>query len=256
MNLLKTIILVIITSSLFSSAQSPTVKARLKKIGEEFKALPETKRVEYLKYREKAFKAVQSGKYLTCLIKINDAQVIFQNDLDLIFLNGVCHAEIQDIDKAIEYYQKILAINPHHINTLMNLVEINYFAGRYEETVKYTHLINSMIESRANGQRMPLLDFKLLISLTKLSKANPEKYQAELDKIRAKYTFMDDTPFYYYANALESFDAGDKQEGLIWILKAYLIFKTPAMIEIWNKSLVDTGYIGAHEIMFNKQEPE
>jgi len=254
MNFLKTLITLLVVSTLSASAQGHVVKARLAKIAGEFKKLPEAERVEYVKLKNKAFKARESEKYLTCLVQIFDAQVIFEDDMDLLFLNGICHAQLHDVDKAIFYYDKVLKIDPAHIFTLMNVIEINYFSGRYEEAIKYIKKVNSIVDSRANGQHLPLLDFKHLICLYKLSEKDPGKYKAEIDKVTAKYTFMDDHAFYYYANALKSFDAGDKQEGLIWILKAYLIFEKPAMIEVWNKALIDTDYIGAYEIMFNRQE--
>lgn len=254
MKLLKSILLLIVVSTLSAGAQGHIVKAKLKKIAEDFNTLPDAKKKEYVKYKEKAFKAREQEKYLTCLVAINDAQAIFEKDMDLLFLNGICRAQLHDVDNAIKYYEKVLAIDPTHIFTLMNIIEINYFSGRYKEAIKYMELVNDIVNSRANGQKLPLLDFKYLIALTKLSKKEPAKYQPLMDKVRDKYGFMDDHPFYYYSNALQAFDDGDKQEGLIWILKAYLIFETPAMIEVWNKALIDTDYIGAYEIMFNTQE--
>ncbi len=253
-NILKTTLLCIVVSTLSASAQGHIAKSRLKKIADQFNELEETDRVKYVQHKNKAFKARENQKYFTCLTEISNAQSIFQNDMDLLFLNGICHAQIHDIDKAVKCYEKVLEIDHTHIFTLMNIIEINYFAGRFEETIKYIKQVNSIVDSRANGRHLPLLDFKYLISLTKLSKQDPEKYKSELAQVKKKYTFMDDHPFYYFANALESLDKDDKQEGLIWILKGYLIFENPATIEVWNKALVDTDYIGAHEIMFNRQE--
>jgi len=254
MRLLKATLLFIIISTLCAEAQGPLVADKLKKIANAFDTLTVAERENYVKHKHNAFKARQNEKYFTCMNEISDARAIFADDMDLLFLNGICRAQLHDIDKAIEFYNQVLEIDNAHMYTLMNLVEINFFAGRYEAALKHIRQVNSIVASRASGQDLPLLDFKYLICLTKLSSKDPEKYEADMQKLRSKYSYMDDNPFYYFSNALEKLDAGDKQEGLIWILKAYLIFESPAMIEIWNKALVDTDFIGAHEIMFNRQE--
>ena len=251
MKFFKTTFLLLLLSAVTVNAQGRIVAEKMKRINEEFRALPEEKRTAYSEFKKKAFKAREKEKYLSCLVALMDAQSIFRKDMDLLFLNGICRAQLHDVDSAIELYKEVLEIDNNHVYTLLNIIEINFFAGRYEEAVKYIEKVNKLADSRANT-RLPLLDFKYLISLTKLSKENPTKYGEQLSKMQKLYTHMDDVPYYYYSKALKSFDAGDKQEGLIWILKAYLIFDNAPMIETWNKALVDTKYIGAHEIMFKR----
>jgi len=220
-----------------TSAQNPLVAKRIKEIGQRYESLPLEQRTRYLKLKQKA---------------IDDALNIFPDDMDLIWLQGICRAQIHDVDKAIAHYDAVRLINPNHVPSLMNLVEINFFAGRYEETIKQIDYLNKLIKSRGS-ESMPLLNFKYLISLTKLAEENPEKYKTQLQKGFELHTYMEDNPYYYYSNALKQFSSGNKQEGLIWILKAYLIFQNPALIETWNKALVDTNFIDAHEIMFNRE---
>lgn len=256
MKILKAAIpLLLILSAPFASAQDPIVVKRLKVIGEKFESLPLEARTEYVKLKRKATEASRKQKYFTCMVAISDALNIFPEDMDLIWLQGICRAQIHDVDAAIIHYDEVLKINPTHVPSLMNLVEINFFAGRYEETVNHIVDLNKLLKSRGNTT-LPLLNFKYLISVAKLAKENPAKYGAELQRLYSLHTYMEDNPYYYYANALKNFDAGDKQEGLIWILKAYLIFNSPPLIETWNKALVDTDFIGAHEIMFNRTANE
>lgn len=240
-----------VVASSFASAQDPVVANRLKVIGERFEKLPLEARTEYVKLKRKATEARRNEKYFTCMVAIDDALTIFPDDMDLIWLKGICRAQIHDVDKAIAHYDEVLKINPNHVPSLMNLVEINFFAGRYEQAIKYIEHMNKLMKFRGNTS-LPLLDFKHLISLAKLAKDNPGKYDAKLKEMYELRGYMEDNPYYYYARALKEFDADDSQEGLIWVLKAYLIFKSPALIDTWNKALVDTGFIGAHEIMFNR----
>ncbi len=255
MNLLKPTALVLLVFSLSANAedQQERVRFKLRKVAHAFDAMPAHVRTKYANLKDKAYKARENEKYFTSIVAITDAQALFKGDLDLFFLNGNCFAQLHDVDKAISHYEKVLAVDPFHIFTLINIIEINYFAGRYEETIKYISRLNAIIERPQIQQQMPLLDFKHLIALSKLSEKKPDQYQLEVNKLRSKYTYMDDNPFFYYAHALKLFEAGEKHEGLKWIYKAYHIFNTPAMIETWNKALVDTGYIGAYQLIFSEQ---
>lgn len=235
------------------SAQDPVVAKRLKDISLKFEKLPLESRENYVKYKRKATEASRDQKYFSCMVAIDNALSLFPDDMDMIWLRGICWAQIHEVDKAIEYYDAVLEINPNHIPSLMNLVEINFFGGRYEKTAEYIRYIDKLMKSRG-GNALPLLDFKYFISISKLEAAEPGKYEAEIKRMADLFGYMEDHPYYYYSHALQEFSAGDKQEGLIWILKAYLIFESPLLIETWNKALVDTGYIGAHEIMFNRRE--
>lgn len=249
-----TIPLILLLSAPFASAQDPIVVQRLKAISNKFEKLPIEDRKEYVKLKQKAIDASKQKKYFTCMVAIDDALNIFPEDMDLIWLKGVCRAEIHDVDAAVSQYDQVLKINPTHGSTLVNLVEINFFVGRYEEAVKYIEYIKTLVDSRGSGYFSPLLNFKYLISVTKLEKENPGKYGTELKRLHSLHSYMDDNPYYYYANALKCFDAGEQQEGLVWIFKAYLIFDSAPMVEVWNKALVDTDYMGAYEVMFSRSE--
>ena len=248
--LIVTIFSLLLLSVSISSAQDPLLVKRLKEIRNDFERLSIEKRTEYVMLKQKASDANKKKKYFTCMIAIDDALNIFPDDMDLIWLRGICNAQIHDVDGAIDYYNKVIEINSNHVPTLVNLVEINFFAGRYDDAVGYIKKMNALIEF-GGGVSLPILDFKYLISLVKLDEKNPGAYDDVIKNLYGLHGFMDDNPFYYYAKALSEFKLGNKEAGLIWILKAYLIFKDPQKIEIWNKALVDSGFIGAHEIMFS-----
>lgn len=256
MNITRAIRIFLAFIPLCASAQESGIQARLQVITNVFNALPKSERLRFTGLKQKAREAQKQEKFFTCLITISDAEVIFSQDPELLYLKGMCLAQIQDVDKAIESYKKVLFINPSNVMALMNMVEINYFAVRYKESIKYINRINEIAEGAGRKGLFPLMDFKHLIILTKLTKEAPDEYKEELKKVGEKYTYMDDSPFYYYKQALSSLISGDKHEGLIWIYKAYYIFKEPEVIKNWNKALVDTGYIGAHEILFSVVDEE
>ncbi len=255
MNLISLILILCALMPLSVNAQNDDVKARLQAIANDFDALPKPERSKFTELKNKAFEAKSNEKYLTCLITIIDAQAIFDKDTDLLFLKGLCYAQIEDVDNAIEHYRRVLIINPTHMYTLMNMIEINYFAGRYKDSIRYIGKVHDALLKAKHEGDFTLLDFKHLIALTKLSKLYPE-YEEQLEKVREKFTYMDDSPYYYYAKALASLDEGAKEEGLFSIYTAYYIFEERETIKEWNKALVDAGYIEAYEIMFSVPESE
>ncbi len=251
--MLKNIFLLLIIFPLSIKAADQIVKARLQEFALAYDALPASQRNEYVIYKNKAYRARSSDKYFTALISISHAQEIFQNDLDLLFLKGYCLAQVHDVNGAIKNYEKVLKIDPSHMITLLNMVEINFHTGNHQESLKFIKRINSLLDKQPIDLNLPLLDFKHLICLTKLSEKRPLEFRAQIAKLKSKYTFMDDNPFYYYANALVAFNTNNKEERFQWVVKAYTIFQQPKLIKKWNKALIDAGYINAYEIMFHTQ---
>jgi len=217
-----------------SAVAQNEIAERMKAINEKFQELSDEKKKEYGEHKKRAISGHQNGKVFTCLVAINKAQAIFESDIDLLWLEGICYAEMHNVDEAIKYYEQVMKIHPQHMPTLMNLVEINYFDKRYERALHWAKVVNVLIDNFGKeNDRMPLMEYKRLVCLVKLSKKD-DKYKAELAKQYKRYNHMDENPYYYFANALREMDAGKKEEGLIWILKAYIIFRDPLVIESWN----------------------
>jgi len=86
--------------------------------------------------------------------------------------------------------------------------------------------------------------------LTVLSKDNPI-YDTDIEKIANKYTHLDDNPYFYYVKALKALDAGDNNEGQVWVYKAATIFQNANMIKLWNKALEDSKFLAKHDIFIN-----
>lgn len=233
------------------SAQDPAVIKRLEEIKLNFDNLPNQERTKYLEYKRKAYEDFKLKKYFTCMVAVSDARTIFKDDFDLTYFLATCNAQLRDFDTATEYYNQVLELNPQHIPSLISLIDINLYEGRHEETIKQINSLNKLISSR-NATTSSLLDFKYLLCITKLSSEHPGKYDEDLKKMHSLYSYMHDDLYYYYANALKEFAAGNKEEGLSWVIRAYFIFRNAPLMEGWNAVLIDTGYVDSHEIMVSK----
>ncbi|MGJ8656862.1 MAG: hypothetical protein ACSHX6_10465 [Akkermansiaceae bacterium] len=226
------------------AAQDPMVKARLEAISNQFKKLPLKKREEFIVLKRRATKENKEQRYFSCIVTIDKALHIFSEDMDLIWLKGICLARIHDVDGATEQYLKVLGINISHMLALMNLVEIHFFSGDFEEASKYVNCINWL----RRGESLPLLDFKHLVCLSKLSIKQPDKYKNEIKRLSSLHSSMDDTPYFYYVNALREFESGNRLEGEVWLSRAATVFADARFIDVWNKVLLDSHVVAGYEI--------
>jgi len=234
----------------FEKIEDPIVQKRLINIKAKFEQLSEEEIKSYQDFKKKAIEANEKQKYFTALIEANDALAIFKDDIDLLWLKGVCHAQLDDLENAVINYEKALAIHPNHAPSLLNIVEVYFYYQQYEKALKYITYIRKYLNS-AGVDSAPVFDFKYLIILTKLVKDDPDQYSVELSKLQEKYTYLDDNPFYYYAKALKALDVGDNNEGQVWIHKAAVIFQNAKMIKIWNKALEDSKFLAKHDIFID-----
>lgn len=248
----KTLFLVLLgmTIPALSQLNDPVVMKRFEEIKKMFYALPEETRKDYLEKKAQAFRKYDQAKYFSALALVLDCKTSFQLDTDLRFIEGLCYANIQDVDNAMDAYEAVLRLSPYHYNCMMNVVELYFFDGQYENALKYIDRIHRFQKSEdfANDS---LLDFKQLIILKKLEVLYPGKYKKQIQELKDSYTYLDDTPFYYYAKALEVLET-DKSAGLAWLVSSYNVFQKSTVIELWNKALIDTGYLEEYDMVFNR----
>lgn len=230
--------------------QDPIVQKRLINIKARFEQLPADKITAYQDLKQKAIEANQKQKYFTALIAANDALAIFGDDIDLLWLKGVCYAQLNEKEKAVANYKKALAIHPNHAPSLLNIVEIYYYHGDYKQAIYYMVYIRKFLNS-VGETPSPLFDFKYLITLTKLVKDQPDEYSSDLEEMQRRYNYMDDNLYYYYAKALSELDKGNKNEGQVWIYKATTVFQNANLIKIWNKALEDSDFLEGHDIVID-----
>jgi len=210
----------------------------------EFDALQAAKRVEYVELRNKAAETMQLNKPFTALVALSDAEAIFSRDAHLHYLKGYVYSQIHLYEDARASYAKALRCNENHINSLMNLLELNFYLKDYKKAIYWYGKTIDVIGNKTS----PLIEFKYYISVAKLSRHNGF-YKKMKDKVTLKYTYMDDNPYSYYVRAIEEFEKGDKEEFFNLIYSATSIFNDVTLIKHWNKALEDSGYLKASEII-------
>jgi hypothetical protein len=82
-----------------------------------------------------------------------------------------------------------------------------------------------------------LVEFKILLCKKRLGMENDVIILAE------KYDFLDDSPFYYYAQAALAYEKKDLVKAEEWLAIAGRIFQDPNVLAPWQDTLVEFGYI-------------
>ena len=82
-----------------------------------------------------------------------------------------------------------------------------------------------------------LVEFKILLGKKKLGLDN------DVTILAGKYDFLDDSPFYYYVQAVLEYDKKNSLKAEEWLAIAGRIFQDPNVVAPWQDTLVEYGYI-------------
>ena len=82
-----------------------------------------------------------------------------------------------------------------------------------------------------------LMEFKILLCKKKLG------LNDEVTILAEKYDFLDDSPFYYYAQAALAYDEKNTMKAEEWLAIASRVFQDPNVLAPWQDTLVEYGYI-------------
>jgi tetratricopeptide (TPR) repeat protein len=176
------------------------------------------------------------SKLLDAMEKINEAEALKPGTAILHNMRGSVYTAMRDFDKAQEQFEKAQALHPGAFEPRFNLLELQYVRGNYAEAEKgFAELLQTYPKLRVEIRHITL--FKILVSQLKLDKL------ATAEETMKNFTFMDDTPAYYYARAAMFFQKGDKIEGHTWVNKAAQIFKQPEQTVPYIDSLIEARWI-------------
>lgn len=176
------------------------------------------------------------SQLLDAMEKINEAEAILPGTAILHNMRGSIYTAMRDFDKAQEQFEKAHAIHPEAFEPRFNLHELNYVRGKYADAEKgFTELLNTYAKLRVEIRHITY--FKILVCQLKQDKVT------EAEETAKNFTFMDDTPAYYYAKAAIAFHKGDKIEGHTWVNKANQIFPRPEQTVPYVDSLIEARWI-------------
>ena len=160
-------------------------------------------------------------RYFDALAKLDEAEKLAPTDPNVYNIRGAIYLvpAVRHFDKAKEQFEKANALEPTALAPKFNLAELYFVKHSFAESesafgavlTEYTKLQMSVRH---------LVAFKILVS-----QAEQGKLDEANKTLRTHFTFMDDTPAYYFAKAAIAFVQKKDDEAKEWIEKASTIFK-------------------------------
>lgn len=201
-----------------------------------FLNLPEEMRNKFIKHFNEAGRLFQQKRVFETLEEIEQAAKIFKDSPELYNLRGSCMVEMRSFDKALADFRKALTYTKENPSVEFNVAEVLFVMKNWKEALKVFEKIQKTTPVE-NVSLARLIEFKSLLCKKKLG------MKKEVALLVEKYDFMDDSPFFYYANATVAYDAKDLVKAEEWLAIAARVFPDPNALAPWQDTLVEYGYI-------------
>ncbi|MFO1485819.1 MAG: tetratricopeptide repeat protein [Verrucomicrobiaceae bacterium] len=163
-------------------------------------------------------------RYTDALNKLDEAEKLAPNLADIYALRGDIYLapRRRDFELALPQFTKAAELEPQSPLPKFNLAEYYFVKHEFETALK------SFTKIAADYPKLPmvirhLVHYKRAMCEMKLG------HRAAAEQIVAdNFTFMDDTPAYYFSKAALAFDMGDQIKAKEWIQRGVAVFKGPA----------------------------
>lgn len=201
-----------------------------------FLNLPEESRKEFYKHVGEATRLFQQKRIFETMDELDKAIKIFPDSPEIYNLRGSCFVEMRAFDKGLAAFEKARSYVKDNASIDFNIAEV-YFCTK--EWKKSLDLFDKILKSlpKENLALGRLVEFKMLLCKKKLGMS------AEAVSMAAKYDFLDDSPYYYYAQAALAYEDKNLVKAEEWLAMAGRIFQDPNVLAPWQDTLVEYGYI-------------
>lgn len=203
---------------------------------EAFLNLPEEQRKDFGKLLEEATRLFQQKRIFETLDKVDKAFAIFKDSPELYNLRGSCYVEMRAFDKALADFLKAAEFSKDNPSIEFNIAEVHFVTKQWQDALDVFEKIITAIP-KENTALTRLIEFKMLLCKKRLNR------KEEAAAMALKYDYLDDSPFYYYANAAIAYDDGNTLKAEEWLSRANRIFRDPNILAPWQDTLVEFGYI-------------
>jgi tetratricopeptide (TPR) repeat protein len=201
-----------------------------------FLNLPEERRKEFVKHFTEANRVFQQKRIFECLDELEKAAAIFKDSPEIHNLRGSCYVEMRAFDKALAEFDRASELSKNNPSIDFNIGEVYFVTKEWKKALEtFEGVMKQLPEDNTALGR--LVEFKILLCKKKLGQ------DAEATKLAEKYDYLDDSPYYYYAQAALAYDQTDLVKAEEWLARANRIFRDPNVLAPWQDTLVEYGYI-------------
>ena len=210
MNLLNPFLLLALAVS-SALAQAPTVDRS--KLSDEVKKLLLEARDMRIQHR-----------YSDALEKLDAVEKLAPNLADIYALRGDIYLapRRRDFDLALPQFQKAAELEPQSPLPKFNLAE--YYFVKHE----FDTALQAFTKLTTDFPKLPMVIRHLVHYKRALCELKLGHRKAAEQIIADSFTFMDDTPAYYFSKSALSFEAGDTAKANEWVQRGVAVFKGPA----------------------------
>ncbi len=260
-NLLATLLIstfASLTVNAQNEVKAPEDKQNVNKakiLNNRFSNLPLEERRTYLTLRADAHRFFSKKRTFETLMAIHEMRHIFEGDPIAYNLLGAIYVEFRDFKKAREIFSKAVDMAGEDPKILFNLAELEFCDNQWVSSINHFESLLKKIKSQSDTDFARLVEFKILLCKLALSKADnknvtddqKKEYLAQAKQLAHKYTYLLDSPYYYYAKSALAFYEDDKATAANWIITAKKVFyNNPSLVTSWDDTMVEFGYIEAH----------
>lgn len=211
-------------------------QAQLTPAQQAFLNLPEEDRIKFAEALNEGARLFQQKRIFETLEKIHEANRIFDGSPESMNLEASCYVEMRNFNRALEIYLKAEELAPDNSSIKFNIAEVYFVKGEWQKSHdRFVALLPSIPPENIALTR--LIEYKILLNKMRLG------MEDEVIILANKYDFLDDSPFYYYAQAALAFEAKDQLKAEEWLAICARIFRNPQILEPWQDTLVEFGYI-------------
>lgn len=223
-----------------TAAKEEAPKPQLTPNQQAFLNLPEEQRKDFAKHLTEASRFFQAKRIFETLDEVHKAEKIFADAPELYNLRGSCYVEFRAFDKAMADFKKAESLSPGNPSVEFNIAEVLFVTAEKEGKWQEAHDAFEALQKKLPPENITLgrlVEFKLLLCKEKLGR------KEEVAALAEKYDYLDESPYYYFANAAIAYQKGDLLKAEEWLAMSARIFRNPDILAPWQDTLVEFGYI-------------
>jgi tetratricopeptide (TPR) repeat protein len=201
-----------------------------------FLNLPEESRKDFVKHLEESGRLFQQKRVFETLDELEKTAKIFKDSPEIYNLRGSCFVEMRAFEKALDQFKQADALSKNNPSIEFNIAEVYFCTKEWKKSLEILEKIFKAMPPE-NIALSRLVEFKIMLCKKKLG----QKDEALI--LSKKYDFLDDSPFYYYAEAAMAYDADNLIKAEEWLAIAGRVFQDPNVLAPWQDTMVEYGYI-------------
>ncbi len=178
------------------------------------------------------------GRFTDALAKLDEVEALAPELPHLANLRGTIYLAppLRDLDRAATLFDEAAARSPGEFSPRFHRAEVEFV--RHDWAAAHARLQQLLTDFPKMPQPIRhMVLFKRLVCEVKLERL-PEAEQT----LKQSFTFMDDTPAYYYAQATLAYGRKDETKAKDWLARAGGIFK-PAERSPYEDSLMEARWL-------------